>query len=82
MITLRMVEIQDIDYDLFETLRDSIWKDPRTKFGCFSEGYSKKLKLARFWFYGAEYVPDRIGSFPFKKYMLLTPQLSGPFIID
>ena len=73
---MRLVEF-NCEYQDFEQMTDALIHDPRSKFGLFSQSYSKKLRLARFWFWGSEYVPETVAGFKFRKYQLIQPHLTN-----
>ena len=71
---MRLVEL-NCDLKTFETIRDALIHDPRTKFGLFNESYSVKLSLGRFWFWGSEYVPETVAGNKFREFQLIPPNL-------
>jgi hypothetical protein len=58
---MRYILVADCDYEQFEKIRD----DCILLHGFITGDYSKKLKLAKFWFWDSDYIPEQ-----YRKYIV------------
>ena len=78
---MRLVIIEKCSYERFSWLRDNLISNNQSMYGLISAEYAKDVKIARFWFWDADYIPEKIGTFPFSAFIQRPPQLEDGFSI-